>query len=56
MDEKSIKEISAVISDEKNIKAMAAVIARGDRIELVPQPNSGVKILHTRRKVVKIEQ
>jgi phosphohistidine swiveling domain-containing protein len=56
VDEKAIREISAVISDEKNIKAMAAVIAKGDRIELVPQPNNGVKILHTRRKVVKMEQ
>lgn len=36
-----------------HIAAAETVLNKGDRVELVPGPDGTVKILHTRRKIVK---
>lgn len=41
--------------DEKQIKAIEDVLSKGDRVELIPGPNSAVKIIHIKRKTINIE-
>lgn len=38
---------------EEVIKAIESILAKDDRVELIPLPNGGVKIIHIRRSVVK---
>lgn len=39
--------------DEKTIKAAESVLARGERVELIPVKDGGVKVVRVRREEVK---
>lgn len=39
----------------ETIKAIEAILSKGDRVELIPGPNSSVKVIHIKRKTVKAE-
>lgn len=49
----SEKQTKPVLTTQ-HIVAIESVLAKGDRVELVPEPGGIIKILCTRRKVVKI--
>lgn len=38
----------------QHIAAIEKVLTEGDRVELIPGPNGSIKILHIKRKVVKL--
>lgn len=38
---------------EQVIKTIEAILAKDDRVELIPMPNGGVKVIRIRRDVVK---
>ena len=38
---------------EQTIKAIEAILAKDDRVELIPMPGGGVKVIRIRRDVVK---
>ena len=41
--------------DEKTIKAIESILAKEDRVELIPVKDGQVKVIHIRRKEVRIE-
>lgn len=40
--------------DEKAIKAIESILSKGDRVELIPGPGSSVKVIHIKRKTVRL--
>lgn len=38
----------------QHIAAIEKVLTEGDRVELIPGPNGSIKILHIKRKAVKL--
>ena len=38
---------------EQTINAIEAILAKDDRVELIPMPGGGVKVIRIRRDVVK---
>jgi len=39
--------------DTETIQAIERIIAKGDRVELIPEPGGTIKVLHIRRKIIK---
>ena len=42
-----------VAMTEQTINAIEAILAKDDRVELIPMPGGGVKVIRIRRDVVK---
>lgn len=38
---------------EQTIKAIESILAKDDRVELIPMPDGGAKVIRIRRDVVK---
>lgn len=41
--------------DENSIKAIETVLKKGDRVEIIPLKDNEIKVIHIKRKTVKID-